>query len=111
MYDENWTPESNLEEGVKMAEPDDINPDFKYKTGSISQKETVDHPLHYNQGGIECIDAIKAATVNLAGEEAFCTGNAIKYLWRWKEKNGTEDLDKAIWYINRIKTSFYLGKH
>ena len=35
------------------------------------------------QGGIECIDALTAATINLRGLEAVCTANAIKYLWRW----------------------------
>lgn len=63
----------------------------------------VNHPSHYNQGGIECIDAIQSATALLSGAEAFCTGNAIKYLWRWKGKNGVEDLNKAIWYIEKLK--------
>lgn len=63
----------------------------------------VNHPSHYNQGGIECIDALAAATIGLEGIQAFCTANAIKYLWRWKRKNGTEDIDKAIWYLNRLK--------
>lgn len=63
----------------------------------------VNHPPHYQSAkGIECIDAIEAATEGLSGIEAVCTGNAIKYLWRWKEKDGTEDLEKAIWYIRRI---------
>ncbi len=65
-------------------------------------KDNVNHPSHYNQGGIECIDAIEAATTNLKGIESFCTGNAIKYLFRWKEKNGAEDLKKAKWYIDRL---------
>lgn len=64
---------------------------------------TVNHPSHYNQGNVECIDAIKAATVGLNGIEAFCAGNAIKYLWRWKEKGGVTDLDKAAFYIERLK--------
>lgn len=64
--------------------------------------DNVNHPSHYTQGGIECIEAIKAATVNLTGIEAVCTANAIKYLWRWKEKNGKEDLKKAIWYIKKL---------
>lgn len=62
----------------------------------------VNHPSHYNQGDVECIAAIEAATKNLNGIEAFCTGNAIKYLWRWKEKGGKQDLEKAIWYINYL---------
>ena len=62
----------------------------------------VNHPVHYNQGGIECIDAIKAATVSKTGIEAVCTANAIKYLWRYEEKNGIEDVKKARWYIDRL---------
>lgn len=64
--------------------------------------DNVNHPAHYTGGGIECIDALEAAAAGLTGIEAVCTANAIKYLWRWKHKNGIEDLRKAIWYINRI---------
>ena len=63
------------------------------------------NPDHYKQGGVECIDALAAATVNLSGLDAVCTANAIKYLWRWKQKNGVEDLKKANWYINRLIAS------
>lgn len=45
--------------------------------------DNVNHPSHYTQGGVECIDAITAATVNKTGIEAVCTGNVIKYLWRY----------------------------
>lgn len=68
----------------------------------MTMADIVNHPPHYTAGGIECIDALEAATIELHGIEAVCTANAIKYLWRWKMKNGTEDLKKAIWYINRI---------
>lgn len=64
--------------------------------------DMVQHPQHYNQDGIECIDAIKAATVGKTGIEAFCVGNAIKYLFRYENKNGLEDVKKAQWYINRL---------
>lgn len=66
------------------------------------KKDKVNHPSHYNQSKIECIDAIEAAIEKLTGGEAFCTGNVIKYMWRWKEKNGSEDLKKAQWYLNRL---------
>ena len=66
------------------------------------ENETVSHPAHYCQGGVECIDALEAATTGLHGIEAVCTANAIKYLWRWKHKNGVEDLKKAIFYINYL---------
>ena len=64
--------------------------------------DNVNHPAHYTQGDVECIDAIEAAVSELSGIEAVCTGNAIKYLWRWKKKNGVEDLEKARWYIDRL---------
>ena len=64
--------------------------------------DMVNHPSHYTQGGIECIDALKAATVSKTGIEAVCTANAIKYLWRYEEKNGIEDVKKARWHIDRL---------
>lgn len=59
-------------------------------------------PDYYHKGGVECFAAIDAATDNLTGADAFDTGNAIKYLWRWADKNGVEDLRKATTYIQRI---------
>lgn len=67
----------------------------------LDKPSMVDHPSHYS-GSIEAIDAIAAATAELEGVEAFDTGNALKYLWRWKRKNGVEDLNKAIWYIQHL---------
>lgn len=64
--------------------------------------DAVEHPAHYNKGGIECIEAIKAATVGKKGIEAVCTANAIKYLWRFEAKNGIEDVKKAAWFVNRL---------
>ena len=54
-------------------------------------------PPHYKQGGIECIDAIRAA-LGHDGFIAFCRGNVIKYQWRADHKHGGEDLKKAAWY-------------
>ena len=67
-----------------------------------NKPDMVSHPKHYNQGGIECIDALKAATVGKRGIEAVCVANVIKYLWRYEEKNGVEDVRKAKWYIERL---------
>lgn len=64
--------------------------------------DNVNHPSHYCQGGIECIDALKAATVGKTGIEAVCVANVIKYLFRYENKNGLEDAKKAQWYINRL---------
>ena len=69
---------------------------------SDAKSDMVSHPPHYNQGGIECIDAIKAATVNKRGIEAVCVANVIKYVWRYEAKNGLEDVKKAQFYLNRL---------
>jgi hypothetical protein len=75
----------------------------KYKGKAVKfVKDNVNHPLHYTQGAIECIDAIKESTKGLLGIEAVCTANIIKYVWRWKFKNGVEDLRKARWYLDRL---------
>lgn len=64
--------------------------------------DMVEHPPHYTQGNIECIDAmISAYGVNAVMH--FCQCNAFKYLWRFQHKNKTEDLDKSLWYINKYK--------
>ena len=71
------------------------------------EKETVNHPSHYqSKTGIEAIDVIEAFCDGLNGIEAFCTGNALKYMCRWKNKNGIEDLRKAQWYINKLIALF-----
>ena len=66
-------------------------------------KDVVNHPDHYKSAtGLETIDVIEAFTNDLVGLEAVCTANAIKYICRWKKKNGVEDLRKAQWYINKL---------
>ena len=67
-------------------------------------KEAV-RPDYYKGGEIECIDAIKAS---MTDEEyiGFLKGNAQKYLWRYRQKNGVIDLKKAEWYLNRL-SSYY----
>lgn len=65
------------------------------------EPDMVNSPAHYNFAGIECVDAIRAAT-GLEGFESYLQGNILKYLWRYKYKNGVEDLKKAHWYLNRL---------
>jgi hypothetical protein len=57
----------------------------------------VHKPSHYNQSGVECIEAIKASLGDAF--PAYCKGNVMKYLWRYKYKNGLEDLQKARQYL------------
>tara|TARA_R100000781_G_scaffold92968_1_gene57678 strand:+ start:246 stop:485 length:240 start_codon:yes stop_codon:yes gene_type:complete len=64
-------------------------------------EDLVNHPKHYNQGEIECIDAIRAM---LSTEEfiGYLRGNSLKYRWRFRYKNGVQDLNKAEWYEKRL---------
>lgn len=87
--------------------------DKKYATDSKlenaktteTQSDPVNSPTHYQTGLIETIDSIK----NILGHEkfqAYCIGNVIKYLSRYREKNGLEDLKKAETYISFIIKSY-----
>ena len=78
---------------ITVMDKDDINQNF----------DNVNHPQHYqSKNGLEVIDVIDAFTDGLTGMEAVCTGNALKYICRWKNKNGIEDIKKAIWYLNKL---------
>ena len=63
----------------------------------------VSHPSHYqSESGLEVIDVIEAFTSDLNGIEATDTGNILKYMCRWKHKNGLQDLEKAQWYLTHL---------
>ena len=64
--------------------------------------DMVNRLSHYTAGKVECIDAMEAAVTGLGGMEAVLTAQILKYIWRWKRKNGVEDLRKAEWYLNRL---------
>lgn len=66
-------------------------------------EDVVNHPEHYQTSkGLETIDVIEAFTEDLTGMEAVCTANALKYVCRWKKKNGVQDLKKAKWYLEKL---------
>jgi len=80
------------EELVKESIPESIS---RYQ-----KKISVDHPRHYEKTcSLECIEAMEIA-FGIDAVIEFCKLNAFKYLWRFKNKNGTEDLEKALWYCN-----------
>ena len=84
---------------IQMKEPGEAFNSCRARNGF----DMVNHPKHYKaKNGMEVIDVIEAFTANLSGYEATHTGNVIKYICRWKEKNGLEDLKKAQWYLNRL---------
>lgn len=72
--------------------------EVKRKDLTPESASAVDHPNHYNSGKIEVIDYIEDQNLG------FCLGNAIKYISRAGKKikaREIEDLQKAIWYIQR----------
>ena len=84
---------------IQMKEPGESFNSCRARNGL----DMVNHPKHYKaKNGMEVIDVIEAFTANLNGYEATHAGNVIKYICRWKEKNGLEDLKKAQWYLNRL---------
>lgn len=66
--------------------------------------DMVNHPDHYiSESGMEMIYVIEAFTKDISDPfEAYCTGNIIKYICRWPNKNGVEDLEKARWYLDKL---------
>ena len=75
------------------------------KKGNLyeSKDNMVSHPAHYQAGGIEVIDVIKAFTKDLNGIKATDTGNIIKYACRWNAKGKPiQDVEKIIWYATHL---------
>lgn len=73
------------------------------KESKSLEKDVVNHPEHYKtKSGLETIDVIRAFTEDLVGIEAVDTAQVIKYICRWKKKNGLEDLKKAKWYLDDL---------
>lgn len=66
-----------------------------------NEPDLVNHPSHYETGKFECIDVMEEALGRDVVKD-FCIGNAFKYLYRAKRKNGLEDLKKARWYLDRV---------
>ena len=70
------------------------------QSDNIEMEDMVNSPIHYNKAGIETIDALEAMLVD--GFDYYLQGNIVKYLWRYRYKNGVEDLKKAQWYLNKL---------
>lgn len=62
--------------------------------------DIVNYPSHYETGKFECIE-VMTETLGADAVKDFCICNAFKYLYRFKRKNGIEDVKKAKWYINK----------
>jgi hypothetical protein len=64
------------------------------------KKDMVNHPEHYTNSSIETIDMIESVTAE--GFHYYLEGNIMKYLTRYRHKNGIQDLKKAQWYLNKL---------
>lgn len=79
---------SNLESNIAEKDNNDNHAD-----------EKINHPKHYNDLPAKCLCGRSIECIDIVRHMDFSIGNAIKYLWRFENKNGVEDLKKAIWYI------------
>lgn len=87
---------------MSNSEVELVGEEVKKENLKVVEEDVVNHPKHYTQGKIECIDAIESATVGKVGIEAFYVGNVIKYLWRYEKKNGLEDVKKCEYYLKKL---------
>ena len=88
-------------DGIWVVDIDDCDLYGEPKSETKKVDDRVNHPSHYTDGKIECIDAIESSM----SKEAFigyCKGNIIKYVWRYEHKGGVESLKKAKWYIDKL---------
>ena len=93
----------------QYAEIEQVRKEYKLKNDmsvddyidTIRCEDTVNHPSHYASGEIECIDAMEAM---LTPEQfiGYLRGNSFKYMWRYENKGGITDLEKAQWYLNKL---------
>ena len=77
------------------------------QTAEDAKPDTVNHPAHYTECSLECIDVMLAVFGRKAVTD-FCILNAFKYMWRYEHKNGLEDLQKAERYL-AMATTFQMG--
>lgn len=72
--------------------------------------DPVNHPIHYTNGDYKCTHCgSPIECIDITSHCSFTIGSAIKYLWRFKHKNGIEDLQKAVWYIQHEIDSLIAG--
>lgn len=78
--------------------------------GGVLQ-DNVNHPRHYeNTCSLECIEVMRL-TYGKRAVYDFCLCNAFKYMWRFKNKNGKEDLEKANWYLSYVEKNLNKTEH
>lgn len=96
-------PDTEEATSIMQTVVDAITMNASSLTGAIKTpaEDKVNHPAHYTQGAVECIDALEAS---MTPEEfrGYLKGCQMKYVWRYRMKGGVEDLKKARWYLDRL---------
>lgn len=98
-----WFASVETDDTLKMECKDGVCPvPWAVKEATpVVQLDQVNHPPHYTDGGIETIEAIEAQ-LSQEEYEGYLRGNCVKYLWRWRNKGGVQDLEKCRWYLDRL---------
>ncbi len=72
--------------------------------------DNINHPKHYNNSPANCECGRRIECIDITRHMGFNLGNAVKYIWRYADKNGLEDLKKAAWYLNDLIDSHQENK-
>ena len=90
---------------AELGSIDDVANRLQQSKHVQEAEDMVNSPSHYTQGSVECIDAIQSA---LSPEEfkGYLRGNILKYMWRTNQKGGKQDLEKSLWYLNKLIGTF-----
>jgi len=83
-----------------LAEDEMKKKQANQQSDNIELSKLVNHPDHYTNSSIETIDMIESITAE--GFHYYLEGNILKYLARYRHKNGIQDLQKALWYLNKL---------
>jgi hypothetical protein len=104
-FDDFWNnteePSGGLIQPTKYSFFEKANPKTSCMESSYSVSNNAVKPNYYSRNGLECYDVIRAS-MGLEKYKGFLWGNIQKYLWRWEQKNGKQDLEKAVEYLTKL---------
>lgn len=108
-YEKKTTYETKGQPPKDNSKVNDIEQEINNQENETQDTDNVNHPSHYTQGSVEVIDILEQQA-NIMAESGVdaraipSITNALKYLCRFQSKGtAVQDIDKAIWYLNRVK--------
>jgi hypothetical protein len=95
--------EHYFDKGIEeeMPQYEQLELELEINNDEWVEEDMINNPNHYNNGAIECIDAIEQS-MTLEGFRGYLKGNVQKYVWRYESKGGLQDLEKAEWYLVKL---------